>query len=489
MDSRFGLKIDNSGSHSSGGGSGDTYYERMAAAPLALELDTDKITIITGPRQSGKTTLLEGLRDALTEQNLTVHYYNFDRSADLSFFKDQQKVEAFLKIRSLKSKLFILIDEVQRKKDAGTFFKYFYDDKLNVKFVFSGSSSLELLDNFGDALTGRKRQFTLLPLAVREIGRSRLGKDEFELLEHGEPQAQGQFNAIAEEALVWGGYPEVVVKATEQAKFIALSELYESYVQRDVKDLLRVKNVEGFNLLVKLLAHRVGEAIVVEELVRQTGMHANTVNSYLDILEGTLIIGRTDNFNPDLSDKLPKSKRFYFLDNGLRNYALGQLQTDFRPDARQLAANLVFAELNKLAEYIRLLRAGGAAGKDDWTFTDFSGSKKSSDPTNSANSTDNSILTKPFSVNHFHTYSDNHVDFILSPQTGGSFTPITVRYGEHQTKLGKKIHEFINTHSPGKFIIITGKTESGEVVREQVKGCEVISVPLGVFLANPGGII
>ncbi len=448
---------------------------RAVQKEIEAELDNNKILLITGPRQAGKSTLLGlladkvrkregqkqvggiGSKDTLTAGAMAdvntaasqVFHYNFDRTADLEFFSKQQKVEAFLSIRSLKSRLYIFIDEVQRKKDAGNFFKYFYDAGLNVKFIFSGSSSIELTDSFGDALTGRKRVFYLYPFGFKEILGISAPEDPqlfIDLAEVGEPSVQQKLETILEQSLIWGGYPEVAQKQLENAKLKALSELYESYVQRDVKDLLRVKNVSGFNHMVKLLAHQIGSPLVAEDIVRQTGLHAGTVSSYLDILEGTSILSHTENFNPDFDPKLPKSKFYYFIDNGLRNYALGQLQSGFRTDYQQLAANLVFSELLKLKQ--------AGSGQN---------------------------------IYHYQTYSDNHIDFVLTDGlgggatgglNGGNFTPILIRYQDNSTTLGKKVHEFLAAKKPEKLIIITRDLEE----TLEVKGAQVEFTPLSRFL-------
>lgn len=429
-----------------------TIIERELKQAIVSELETEKIILVTGPRQSGKTTLLTQIADQLKSKGEQVYFYNFDRVADLEFFRSQQKIEAFLKIRSIRSTLYIFIDEVQRKKDAGNFFKYFYDAGLNVKFVFSGSSSVELTDAFGDALTGRKRIFTLLPLSIKEISQGQFG-EEWEFAGMGEPLAIEHINSVVEQSLIWGNYPEVNSKKTPESRLKTLGELYESYVQKDVKDLLRVKNVSGFNLLVKVLAHNIGNPIVVEDLVRQTGLHTATVNSYLDILEGTMILTRTDNYNPEFSDKLPKSQRYYFLDNGMRNYALGQLNDDFRADYQQLAANLLFSELLKRSKASLYQQENQLIDKID---------------------------IQEASIYHYQTYSDNHVDFIVIPKLTNQPLPVVVRYPDDTDKLGKKIHEYINTQAPKQLFIIT----KGKNKTEEIKNCTVNFLSLSEFITK-----
>ncbi len=456
---------------------------------LQSELANDKILLLIGPRQSGKTTLLKLIASELEDIGEEVFFYNFDRTADLDFFSRQQKVEAFLKIRSLKKRLYIFIDEVQRKKNAGTFFKYFYDAGVNVKFIFSGSSSIEITNSFGDALTGRKRVFNLLPLSANEILEYTLA-GEYQYAKEGEPLALSKVKESLEDLLIWGGYPEVTSEemlhggkmlhsgkmgmqgvtgnlrpqASETGsmtsntsnsptnqdpaynrKLQALGELYESYVQKDVKDLLNVKNISGFNQLVKIIAYNCGENITTEEIVRQTGLHAKTVNNYLDILTGTMIIGTTENYNPD-SLRLPKAKRYYFLDNGMRNYALGQLNSGFRPDTKVLARNTIFSEIQKL------LNA-------------FSSSQNTE-------------------VYHYQTYADNFIDFILKDRSQGKITPIYITYPIDTIKLGKGFAEFIELFKDNenieKIIVCTESLENPETSEDirQDKGIEINYLPL-----------
>lgn len=425
-----------------------TIFQRTIKEKLEQELANNKIILLTGPRQAGKTTLLNQLATQLKSQGEQVFSYNFDRIADLDFFSKQQKVEAFLKLRSLRSRLYIFIDEVQRKSDAGNFFKYFYDIGLNVKFIFSGSSSIELTDSFGDALTGRKEMFGLLPLSFREIAATQQ-PEEFDFAIQGEPMALEKIYPTIEEQLIWGSYPEVVASATPEKKLRILSELYESYVQKDVKDLLKVKNIAGFNLLIKLLAHNISSPIVIEDLVRQTSLHQNTINSYLDILEGTMIIARLENYNPDFNEGMPKAKRFYFIDNGLRNYSLGMMQEGFRTDYNKLAANLLFAELLKAKQYETL---GNLLGED----------------------------FRHGEIYHYQTYSDNYLDFVIQSNSSNKFLPIVVRFPEDSEVLGKKVHEFINNKHPEQLLIITNQLE----LETEIKGCLVKFIPLVELLAK-----
>ncbi|MFW5703180.1 MAG: DUF4143 domain-containing protein, partial [Candidatus Dojkabacteria bacterium] len=215
----------------------------------------------------------------------------------------------------------------------------------------------------------------------------------------------------------------------------------------------------------------------VEDLVRQTGLHTNTVNSYLDILEGTMILARTDNFNPNFDEKLPKSERFYFLDNGMRNYSISSLSSDYRPDWQQLAANLVFSELKKTIAISHESKQGETNKNQEQNKQAENQHARLSDMLSSRK------LKFPNSeIYHYQTYSDNHIDFVIKSKTKQEFTPIFVAYPETREKLGKKIHEYLNTQQPKKLYIIT----KDQTHKATVKGCEITWLPLVEFLAVVG---
>lgn len=148
--------------------------------------------------------------------------------------------------------------------------------------------------------------------------------------------------------LVWGGYPRVALERDEQRKAAYLSELYNAYVRKDIKDLARIDNVSGFNNLITALAHQAGGLANISELSIATRLARDTLEHYLFLLENTFIIKGALPFSRNPRKEISKMRKYYFLDNGLRNIAIRSLAAlDSRPDAGELAENAVFADLTK----------------------------------------------------------------------------------------------------------------------------------------------
>ena len=122
---------------------------------LRKDLQRKEITLLIGPRQAGKTTLMKQLQRELTDKKLPVLYLNMDIEADAAYLQSQQALLNKIRLE-LGDKGYVFIDEIQRKSDAGVFFKGLYDMELPYKFVLSGSGSIELKEKIGESLAGRK---------------------------------------------------------------------------------------------------------------------------------------------------------------------------------------------------------------------------------------------------------------------------------------------------------------------------------------------
>ena len=142
---------------------------RSLLKQLQKHLLSPEITLIVGPRQAGKTTLMEILRDDLRKKGAKTLFLNLDFNADLPFFDSQEKLLQRITYEMGQEKGYVFIDEIQRKEDAGLFLKGLYDRKLPYKFIVSGSGSLELKEKIHESLPGRKRLFELSTLSFEEF--------------------------------------------------------------------------------------------------------------------------------------------------------------------------------------------------------------------------------------------------------------------------------------------------------------------------------
>ncbi|MBM3209675.1 ATPase, partial [Candidatus Shapirobacteria bacterium] len=152
------------------------FIQRNALDQLKKHLSQKEISLILGPRQSGKTTLILKFKKELEKQGKRTAYYNLDRLEDLELFETQKNLLEKIKFEFGEEKVFVFIDEIQRLKNAGLFLKGLYDYLSPHKYIVTGSGSLELKENIIEPLTGRKKVFYLYPLSFEEFFNYKTGK-------------------------------------------------------------------------------------------------------------------------------------------------------------------------------------------------------------------------------------------------------------------------------------------------------------------------
>ena len=344
-------------------------YGRDIFPELLRYLDQPEILLLVGARQVGKTTLMKMVLAHLRqrgEPEHALHYLDLEDMTLLHLLEGgHRELIGWLGAHGadLSRKVYLFIDEIQYLSNPANLLKLLADSQPNLKLIVSGSSTLEIRRKFSDSLAGRKLVFEIYPLSFAEFLEFR-GADSLarvvrdcgirSLMEDGDPAAlPARF--LAEDAfrhyrefLVWGGYPRVTLEQDEQRKAAYLAELYHAYVRKDIKDLARIDNVTGFNNLIATLAHQAGGLANISELSVATRLARETVEHYLFLLENTFIIKGALPFSRNPRKEISKMRKYYFLDNGLRNIAVRTLAAiDNRTDAGALAENAVFAELTK----------------------------------------------------------------------------------------------------------------------------------------------
>src|SRR3990167_1212494 len=145
------------------------YIDRILYFQLKKHLSKPEISLILGPRQSGKTTIMERLRKELTKQNQPTIFLNLDIIEDRQYFSSQHALLDLIEKKVGKRKSYIFIDEISRLENAGLFLKGLSDLKSGHKFIVTGSGSLELKANVIEPLTGRKQLFYCSPLTFTEF--------------------------------------------------------------------------------------------------------------------------------------------------------------------------------------------------------------------------------------------------------------------------------------------------------------------------------
>jgi predicted AAA+ superfamily ATPase len=301
---------------------------RTIETKVLSELGNKKAITIMGPRQVGKSTLLETL---FKDQNQTLWMNGDDIDVQDLF---QQMTSTRLKTLLGNCKL-LIIDEAQRIPDIGLRLKLITDQIKDVQVIATGSSSFELASKVNESLAGRKREFRMFPISFEEMVQHSNLLEEMRLIPH---------------RMVFGYYPEVVTHAGQES--IILKELSDSFLYKDILKLDNIGKPDKIVRLLKALAYQIGSQVSYNEVGQLVGLDPKTVDRYIDILEKSYIIFRLDSFSRNLRNELKSSRKIYFWDLGIRNILIGNLsQIENRSDAGALWENFVIAERKKRLYY------------------------------------------------------------------------------------------------------------------------------------------
>jgi uncharacterized protein len=264
---------------------------RKLSIELKILIGEYPVVTILGPRQSGKTTLAKEFLDGYEYSNLedpsVRSYAEEDPKAYLSQFKSR-----------------VIIDEIQRVPNLLSYIQIIVDEeKLNGKFVLTGSHQLQLQEAISQSLAGRTALLRLLPLSISELKDEGIEFDSFE------------------QYCLNGFLPRIYDQSIRATT--AYSNYYQTYVERDVKLLINIKDLSLFEKFIKLLAGRVGQLLDYGNLSNDVGVDTKTIKSWLSILEASFIIFKLSPFYENFGKRVIKSPKYYFIDVGLLCFLLG----------------------------------------------------------------------------------------------------------------------------------------------------------------------
>jgi predicted AAA+ superfamily ATPase len=330
-----------------------------ALKSLKDHLGKPQHTIVIGPRQIGKTTLVKQLAEHLNEVNELVYFLTFEDPAILEAVNHH--AENIFNYTLLPAdvpadkRLYIIIDEVQYAKDPSNFLKLLYDKYApKLKIIATGSSAFYIDKSFKDSLAGRKKVFEFFPLAFDEFlhfkGEDNLIADLEQMKKRVTYQGlqRNRINSLFDEYLVYGGYPAVVLADTEQEKQEMLKELVNSYMKKDALEA-GIKEELKFFQLARLLADQTGNLVNNHELGNTLQMASATVESYIYLMQKTFIVQLLSPFYGNVRKELTKMPKVYFNDNGLRNTLLNNFsKLNDRADKGELLENYVYCRLRQL---------------------------------------------------------------------------------------------------------------------------------------------
>jgi predicted AAA+ superfamily ATPase len=273
-------------------------FRRYLQDRIESQIGKQKVLMLYGSRRTGKTTIIENIHDKHQEDSLIL-------------LGEDVQVAEFLQIRTVANyrqlvgdKKLVIIDEAQAVPNIGKILKLMIDNVKGITIIATGSSSLDLVNDAGEPLVGRQKEYQLFPLAQTEFGKTE------NLLETA--------NRL-QERLIYGSYPELSQMDSLEEKEEYLKSLVNSYL---LKDLLALTNVKGSDVLIKLLkllAWQVGSQVSTVELGNSLQINKETVERYMDLLSKVFIIFPLGGYSQNLRKEVSKSKKWYFYDNGIRN--------------------------------------------------------------------------------------------------------------------------------------------------------------------------
>ena len=298
---------------------------------LSALLQPNKVFVLYGPRQVGKTTLID---EFLKKTSFKYIKKNGDslKTQELFASLDSEAIVEFATGYEL-----IVLDEAQKIPNIGIGLKILVDSIPGIHIVVTGSSSFDLAQQIGEPLTGRKRTHILYPFSQSEL-----------LKIHNRIELKNNL----EEYLIYGGYPEVVTAHNRVEKKQVLEELADSYLLKDVLSLHKIKKSDRLVKLLRLLAFQIGSEVSFHELAVQLGMDVKTVENYIDILQKAFVVKYIGAYSRNLRTEISKKGKIYFYDTGIRNAIINNYNDlDRRNDIGALWENFLVMERLKKQEY------------------------------------------------------------------------------------------------------------------------------------------
>ncbi len=311
----------------------------MIVRTLLQHLEADifkgKALVIMGPRQSGKTTLVNMLLDK--HKHRRTLYLN----ADDIFVRNQLTNPSTAQLKNIIADYkIVVIDEAQRIENIGLTLKIIVDQIKTTQVIATGSSSFDLANKINEPLTGRKFEYTLFPLSYSEM------------VQHSNFIEEQQ---MTPQRMIYGYYPEIVTMQGSEEKL--LRGLTNSYLFKDIYALEQISRPVLLENLVKALAYQVSNEVSYNELAQLVGADKSTVEKYIDLLEKAYIIYKLPALHRNVRNEIKKGKKFYFWDNGILNTILGNFNPlDSRSDAGDLWENFIITERIKYIRNMQLYR-------------------------------------------------------------------------------------------------------------------------------------
>lgn len=394
------------------------YIKRDIEDGVKKYIRKPEIIAVVGPRQSGKTTLLKQLFKSLKK----AVYVDFEDRDILNLFNND--IKSFYSLKA-KGADYLFIDEFQYASDGGRKLKYLFDT-YKTKIIISGSSVLDLTHQAVKYLVGRIFIFHLYPFTFAEFLRyknptlygnvyleSKEKTDQFLYGEKKIPpvvneQVIKEIHKYYAEYTVFGGYPRVVLAGDKEERILVLKNIYNTYLLREIRDILQLSTENELQKLVKALSFQIGSMAIYNELGRISSLDYKNLMRHLNILEKTFLIKMVTPYCKNKRTEIAKSPKIYFWDNGFRNMIIGSFQ--------------------RLSERVDrgLLNENFVAGQ---------------------------LLKQGFDIKYWRTKSGAEIDFVIEDREANIAVEVKSVLSSH--KIGKAVYNFREKYAVDKIIILS----------------------------------
>jgi hypothetical protein len=400
-------------------------FPRNIQGNLLKWIDRREAYAIKGPRQSGKTTLLRILENSLTQRGRNTVFLNFEDPDILEAFEANPKgyVRSFL---TKEGNYCFLMDEYHYVREPGKKLKLLYDTFENIKFIVTGSSSLELSGAMAKFLVGRVFFFELFPFSFHEFlvaKEPRLAKiyeeqnkKVKEFLQSGKAEVEKdifikEFAPFFNQYIIFGGYPAVIKAEDFETKRMILKNIYDTYISKDVVEFLKITDALKYRHVVRALAILIGNLVNYNEICSTCQTYYKELKRIISILSETYIINLIQPFHRNPITELKKIPKVYFFDLGLRNYIIDNFNTlEKRTDSGALIENFVFLTLKN--NYLEI------------------------------------------TINYWRTIAKAEVDFVLRIED--EIIPVEVKYQSFkEPKISRSLRNFIKSYNIKRTLVVT----------------------------------
>jgi predicted AAA+ superfamily ATPase len=295
--------------------------QRIIQSPIERLLYKGKIVVIYGARQVGKTTLIRMIQEKYARESV---YLNCDEPDIRESLREKTSTELQ---KLFGSKSLVLIDEAQRVKNIGVSLKLIVDNFPSVQVIATGSSSFELSNDISEPLTGRKVEFHLYPLSVKELISI---------------STEREVERLLESYLRFGMYPGVI---SSQDPSEILMEIANSYLFKDILEYQVVKHPDLLRRLLQALALQIGSEVSYNELAALLQIDKITIARYISLLEQGYVVFHLPPYSKNLRNEIGRLRKIYFYDLGIRNALINNFNPmSIRQDVGMLWENFFVCE-------------------------------------------------------------------------------------------------------------------------------------------------